>query len=648
VTEIRGPCGGSNERLRDATATADWREQREFVALLQYRLVAVVFHEGVVVVAENADVVANLAVVEHFVSEFGMGLQQLLESLTERVAGTRLDRDTFRAGGFGEVGEQSPFHGRWSAWLSLSGVARGRLGGRVDRTQPLVPSLGNGGVMRDSFELRDGDGAGRIGELSVPRAGVTVETPALLPVINPHIRTIEPAVLEAKFDADVLITNGYIFFKSEQFRERALDEGLHDLLEFSGAIMTDSGSFQLSEYGEISVTNEEILRFQHDIGSDIGTPIDIPTPPDVGREQAESDLETTQARLEAAQSVDVGEMLVNAPVQGSTYPDLRETAGAHAAGTDLDVFPVGAVVPLMNSYRYAEMVEVVLAAKRGLGVDAPVHLFGAGHPMMFALAVAAGCDLFDSAAYALYARDDRYLTVSGTEHLEDLDYLPCACPVCAEHTPESLRATDADRREELLARHNLHVSYRELRTVKQAIRKGNLLELVERRARGHPAMVDGYRALLDGVDELEAHDPVSKGTFFHLSAESAQRPEVRRHHDRLSRLTVEGDRVLLSEGDDNSRFDVTWRLQAPFGPYPPALSDSYPLTAEIPNRLYPAAYEAAAEGVRRLAAANPDTEFWVGHWGWPETALAALPESVGTVQLGDDSTIPAWMDGEAE
>jgi 7-cyano-7-deazaguanine tRNA-ribosyltransferase len=494
--------------------------------------------------------------------------------------------------------------------------------------------------MRDIFEVRDADAAGRIGELEVPRAGVTVETPALLPVINPHIRTVEPATLEAEFGAEILITNGYVLYKSDAYREQALEEGLGELLEFSGAIMTDSGSFQLSEYGEISVTNEEILRFQRDVGSDIGTPVDIPTPPDAGRERAEAELATTQERLEAAEGVDVGEMLVNAPVQGSTYPDLRTAAAEHAYGTGLDVFPVGAVVPLMNGYRYAEMVEVVGAAKRGLGADAPVHLFGAGHPMMFALAVAAGCDLFDSAAYALYARDDRYLTVSGTDHLEDLDYLTCACPVCASHTAAELRALEARDREERLAEHNLHVSYRELRTVKQALREGNLLELVERRARGHPAMVDGYEALLDDADRLEAADPVSKGTFFYLSGASARRPEVRRHHERLARLPVEGESVLLSEGEDNGRFDETWRLRPPFGPFPAALSDSYPLTAELPERLDRNAHEAAAEGVRRLCAANPGVEFTVAHWAWPETALAALPDDVDVLELAPDGDPP--------
>ena len=133
--------------------------------------------------------------------------------------------------------------------------------------------------MRDHFEVRRGDALGRIGALTVPRAGRTVETPALLPVINPNIQTVSPARLEAEFGADALITNAYIIRGTDDLRDRALDEGLHRMLDFSGAIFTDSGSFQLAEYGEIDVTTREILEFQHAIGSDVGTPVDVPTPP---------------------------------------------------------------------------------------------------------------------------------------------------------------------------------------------------------------------------------------------------------------------------------------------------------------------------------------------------------------------------------
>ncbi|SFR51366.1 tRNA guanosine(15) transglycosylase TgtA [Halogeometricum limi] len=506
--------------------------------------------------------------------------------------------------------------------------------------------------MRDHFEIRDGDVAGRIGELTVPRAGVTVETPALLPVVNPNIITVAPDRLESEFGAQILITNSYIIHKNEDLHEEALEKGLHEMLGFDGAIMTDSGSFQLAEYGEIEVTTEEILQFQYDIGTDIGTPVDIPTPPDVSREQAEEELAVTERALRDAENVETGEMLVNAPVQGSTYPDLRERAGRTAYETDLDVFPVGAVVPLMNAYRYDDMVDAVAGAKRGLGRDAPVHLFGAGHPMMFALAVAMGCDLFDSAAYALYARDDRYLTVRGTEHLDELEYFPCSCAVCSAYSPAEIRQENARERERLLAEHNLHVSFAELRRVKQAIRSGNLLELVEERARSHPTMLDGYRAMLDHADQLEREDPVSKGSFFYVSNESASRPEVQRHHDRLSRLDAEGT-VLLTQGGTpkSDRFDATWRVVPPFGPFPRALSETYPLTAEVPDRTDDDAYAMAAEGVARLVAANPDTEFVLAHDGWPETALARVPDSV-TLEplhgLSPDEAPDERVDSEAD
>ncbi len=486
--------------------------------------------------------------------------------------------------------------------------------------------------MRELFEVRAYDGAGRLGSLSIPRADCTIETPALLPVVNPHVQTVSPKTLEETFGAEILITNSYVLHGSSELREPVLEQGLHELLDFSGAIMTDSGSFQLSEYGSIDVDTAEILQFQHEIGSDIGTPVDIPTPPDVSREQAADEQETTQKRLELAETIDTGEMLVSAPIQGSTHIDLREQAARKAYGTDLDLFPIGAVVPLMNEYRFGDLVDVVAAAKRGLGENAPVHLFGAGHPMMFALAAALGCDLFDSAAYALYARDDRYLTVRGTQHLDELEYFPCECPVCREHTPEAVAAADETERHRLLAEHNLAVSFGEIRRIKQAIRQGNLFELVEARARGHPSMLDGYRTLLEYADQLERTDPVAKDAFFYLSEDSARRPAVSRHHDRLDRLDPPEELWLTtgSPGDDG------WRLIPPFGPVPPALGDVYPLTAELPDRLDDSAYLAAVEGVNRLAAENPETTITVAHDGWPARALSALHDGIETRRLGGE------------
>ncbi len=487
--------------------------------------------------------------------------------------------------------------------------------------------------MREAFEVYDVDAAGRRGELTVPR-GASVETPTLLPVVNPHIRTIPPRRLADEFGADALITNAYVIHGDDDLRETVLDRGLHDVLDFDGVVMTDSGSFQLAEYGDIDVETAEILRFQRDAGSDIATPVDVPTPPDADRDRAEADLATTEERLATADDVEVDESLVTAPVQGATYDDLREAAGRNAADTDLDVFPVGGVVPLLNGYRYAETVDVVMAAKRGLDADCPVHLFGAGHPMTFALAAAMGCDLFDSAAYALFARDDRYLTARGTRHLEDLQTFPCECPVCTSYTPDEVRALSGHDREEPLAEHNLHVSFGEMRRVRDAIRAGTLLELVESRARSHPALLDGYRRLLDHAAELERSAPTRGDTFHYLSAESARRPTVVRHHDRLDRVETPR-RLLLTEGPGVEDWPASWRVVPPFGPVPDDLRHTHPLTAVTPDRTDRAARAAAAEGVARLVAANPAGEFALAHRGWTPETLSAVPEGVTRIDLNE-------------
>ncbi|MDM7911794.1 MAG: tRNA guanosine(15) transglycosylase TgtA [Methanotrichaceae archaeon] len=276
--------------------------------------------------------------------------------------------------------------------------------------------------MPDCFEILHKDLGGRIGRLATPHG--TIETPVLMPVVNPHLQII-PALELAEMGATMMITNSYIIHQDRDLKARALESGLHSLFGFEGPIMTDSGAFQLSVYGSVDVSPLEILEFQQAISSDICVPLDIPTPPDVSRERAESELEETEKRLAEARSKGVGDSLLAGPIQGSTYLDLRERTAQHLRDLEFDVYPVGAVVPLMEAYRFRDLVEVVTAAKKGLGSGAPVHLFGAGHPMIFALAAAMGCDLFDSAAYALYARQGRYLTPRGTWRLEEMKYLPC-------------------------------------------------------------------------------------------------------------------------------------------------------------------------------------------------------------------------------
>ncbi|MCD6372623.1 MAG: tRNA guanosine(15) transglycosylase TgtA [Thermococcus sp.] len=382
------------------------------------------------------------------------------------------------------------------------------------------------------FEIKARDAAGRIGKLTVN--GKTVETPAIMPVINPKQLTVSPKELK-KMGFDMIITNSYIIYKTPELREKALNLGIHGLLDYDGIIEVDSGSFQLMRYGEVEVTNREIIEFQEEIGVDIGTFLDIPTPPDEPREKAARDLEITLER--AKETAEIKKIAMNAAVQGSTYPDLRTYAAKKLSEMNFEIHPIGAVVPLMESYRYRDLVDVVIASKLGLRPDRPVHLFGAGHPMIFALSVAMGIDLFDSASYALYAKDDRYLTPEGTKRLEELEYFPCSCPVCSRYTPQELREMPKEERARLLALHNLWVIHEELNRVKQAIKEGTLWELVDERARSHPKMFAAYKRLLEYRDYLEKNEPVTKASaFFKVSEESMRWPIVQRAVERAERV----------------------------------------------------------------------------------------------------------------
>jgi 7-cyano-7-deazaguanine tRNA-ribosyltransferase len=273
-----------------------------------------------------------------------------------------------------------------------------------------------------------------------------------------------------------------------------------------------------------------------------------------------------------------------------------------------DVYPIGAVVPLMETYRFKDLVNVVAASKAGLGSGAPVHLFGAGHPMIFALAAAMGCDLFDSAAYALFAKQGRYLTTRGTWKLEEMKFLPCPCQVCQSHTHQEL--IDSPDKVKLLAMHNLYVSFAEMRLVRQSIHEGSLWELLEIRCRSHPHMLDGLRALARHGKWLEGLDAISKSTFFYLSSESASRPEVMRYGTRLDRLMLQGKVLITDESNpDKKGFDHVLHFKPPFGPYPPELAETYPLNAEVPSEPDQAALDQALLNVRQLMEINPNVSF---------------------------------------
>jgi len=381
------------------------------------------------------------------------------------------------------------------------------------------------------FEIKSRDLLARIGRLKT-KSG-TVETPAFLPVINMAKQSVTPRELWEEFGCKILITNAYIIKK--QRAEEATKLGIHSFLDFPGVVMTDSGAYQILAYGGIEVTPEEIIKFQEEIDTDIATILDLPTGWGVSKTHAEYTVkETIKRAKELKELKSRNDLLWVGPIQGGRYLDLVAESARGMSKLPFDIHALGSPTPVMEQYLFDLLVDMIFAAKMNVPFNRPFHLFGAGHPFMFALAVALGCDLFDSAAYNIFAQDDRYLTAYGTIHLKELEYLPCSCPVCYRRDPRDLQEMPKDIREAELTRHNLHVCFAEIKRIKQAIIEGRLWEHLMIRAHGHPSILQAMKRLKQYGEIIEKYSPIMKrsGLFFFSSIDLA-RPEVIRHRKRL-------------------------------------------------------------------------------------------------------------------
>ena len=339
------------------------------------------------------------------------------------------------------------------------------------------------------FELIDRDAAGRICKWNIDK--YQIKTPNIAIVVNPNRLIIPPKELKEKFKAEIIITNSFIIKQNEKIREPIEKNGLHKHLNWNGPIYTDSGSFQMFSQGVKDINQEEIISFQKKIGSNIITPVDMFTFPTDDKKTASKKLAETLKRIKTAKKLKEDRFLTG-PIQGGLYTDLRKKACIELSKIQPDVFAIGGIVPLMEQYRYKELVDIILTCKQNLDSSIPIHAFGAGHPMIFSLLVAFGVDLFDSAMYSLAAQRDAYLTVNGTHQLTDLEYFPCNCPVCNKHSPQDLRDMQKEERQRLLAEHNLYVTFSEINTIRQAIKEDSLWELAQQRARSHPKLLEAF------------------------------------------------------------------------------------------------------------------------------------------------------------
>ena len=343
------------------------------------------------------------------------------------------------------------------------------------------------------FEIIEKDEIARIGELHT-RHG-TIETPALFPVVNPSKQYVDLSRIK-ELGFNQIITNAYIIRGT--YGDTAREVGIHELLGWDGPLMTDSGAYQILQYGNIEVSPDEALRYQVEIGSDIGVILDIPTSYPRPRELVEVEVNETIRRARRAilqlKELDPEHgMLIVGPTQGGVYRDLLAYSARAVSELPFDVYAIGSPTTLLQSYNFTSIIKMILTVKAIIPPGKPVHLFGVGHPLIIPLAVALGIDLFDSASYMLYANDDRIILSNRTVRLSELDrdYILDGCGKSAGELMEMSK----EERIRLIAQHNLWSLSRELMEVKQRIKEHDIWGYVAQKARQHPSVYKAYLTL---------------------------------------------------------------------------------------------------------------------------------------------------------
>jgi 7-cyano-7-deazaguanine tRNA-ribosyltransferase len=401
-----------------------------------------------------------------------------------------------------------------------------------------------------SFEVRYTDLAARIGKLYTPHG--VLETPAFVPVVHPVRQAISSQFLK-RLGFDIVITNAYTTLR--HYGDEARKRGIHNIINYDGIVMTDSGGYQVLEYGSIDVQPSIMAQFEKDIRSDIPVPLDKPTGYGLKYEKAKDYVEETLKN--AKETLDViseskrssggedeilndngggggeggvgvgGDAIWVGPVQGAEHSDLIQYSATALDKMGYKLFALGSPVEIMEAYEFSTLAQMIANTKRAIPTK-PIHLFGAGHPLTIPLAVALGCDMFDSASYMLYAKDNRYMHANGTVRLKELSYLPCQCPICTTHTVKELLEMKRDRRTIEIAKHNLYILKTEVDTVKQAIMDGRLWEYVIQKARAHPKLMEAME-FFKNFELLEEGTPLfkQKAIFFYDSMDQ-YRPEARR------------------------------------------------------------------------------------------------------------------------
>ncbi|MBM4398460.1 MAG: tRNA guanosine(34) transglycosylase Tgt, partial [Deltaproteobacteria bacterium] len=290
--------------------------------------------------------------------------------------------------------------------------------------------------------------------------------------------------------------------------------GLHRMMGWDGAILTDSGGFQVYSLAKLrklteagvsfrshvdgalfELTPERAIAIQEALGSDIAMVLDVCPPSRAGTDEVARAVELSARWAERCVAARRrADQAVFGIVQGGLDLGLRAAHAAALAPMPFEGFAIGG---LSVGEPPEQMWPVAAATAAMLPVGRPRYLMGVGMPLDLVRCVMGGVDMFDCVFPTRCARNGLLLTSQGRLviknacHREDLapPDAECGCPTCSRFTRSYLRHLFMAG--EILAStlatiHNLHFYRRLMREVREAARSGTLPALAARIEAAYP------------------------------------------------------------------------------------------------------------------------------------------------------------------
>ena len=208
------------------------------------------------------------------------------------------------------------------------------------------------------FEIKYSDLAGRIGIIHSNHG--KIETPAFVPVIHPVKQSI-PAKKIYEMGFDLVITNAYITMK--RHGDLARKKGIHKIINYDGSVMTDSGGYQVLEYGEIDVKPSDMANFEMDIMTDFAIPLDKTTGFGMTKKKAREYVDHTLkvCKKTLKQQKNNGQIWIG-PIQGGEHSELVKRSTNELIKMKFPMLALGSPVEFMEAYEYKLLAQMIITA----------------------------------------------------------------------------------------------------------------------------------------------------------------------------------------------------------------------------------------------------------------------------------------------